>query len=819
MLVLKFGGSSVGNPQRINQVIDILKEYLDKKKKIAVVFSAFQGVTDGLIATSKKAVEGNPEYMDDFNMLYKKHIDAINELMPKSKANKTLQNRITEMFDDLKHYLQGVFLLRELTNRTMDNVVSFGERLSALIITETMLSRGYDVEFLDSRTVIKTDRNYSCARVNFNITNKRIANYFKAHTKTQITTGFIGSTLDDETTTLGRGGSDYTASIFGAALKAEAIEIWTDVDGILTADPRKVENAFPIKAVTYEEAMELSHFGAKVIYPPTMQPALDKKIKIVIKNTFNPTFRGTLILERQPAIAFSVKGISSIDNISLLRITGSGMIGVPGIAARLFNSLSKRDISVILITQGSSEHTICIAVLPQYGGQAKAAIEDEFIYEIRDKIINEVAIEEEHSVIAVVGEDLRNTPRVSGLVVRSLGSNGINIVAIAQGSSELNISMVIQKAHLQKAMNVLHDALFPVAPKRINLFLVGPGLVGGEFIKLVNEEKDNLEKKLKRRIKLVGLANSKKMFFDSKEIDLGEAIDQLKTSTTKTNIPVFIDKMKKMNLPNTILLDCTANEAVVPYYSKILGESISIVTPNKIVNSGKYNYYTEIRDAAKRNNVHFLYETNVCAAMPVIRTIDDLVASGDEITKIEGVLSGTLSYIFNELKTGQKFSDIVKKAKELGYTEPDPRDDLNGLDIARKILILARETGAQLELSDVEVENLVPEELRGIKSAAQFLSKLKTADKFFDKKIEAAAKKNKVLSYVATFEKGKAKVKIQELSADHPFYNLTGNDNVVALHTKFYEDKPLIVRGKGAGAKFTASGVLSDVLRISNLLG
>lgn len=818
MRILKFGGSSVGSSKRILQVIAILKDYIDKKILSAVVFSAFQGVTDDLILLAKKAVAGDKLYLDDIDKLQQRHLTVIHKLIPESDS-KPLVRKISGLFENLKELAHGVFLLKELTPRTMDNILSFGEGLSNIIITEAMLNRGIAVEYLDARSIIKTDSNFGNARVDFKITNKRIENYFRSHHKVQIVTGFIGSNTDNETTTLGRGGSDYTASILGAALNTDLIEIWTDVDGILTADPGKVENAFPIKAVTYEEAMELSHFGAKVIYPPTMQPVLEKKIKIVIKNTFNPKFKGTLILERQPNIAFSVKGTSSIDDITLLTIKGSGMIGVPGIASRLFGSLAKRSISVILITQGSSEHTICIAVLPQYGSPAKKAIEEEFSYELRDRIISEVILEEGHSIIAVVAEDFRQTPRIAGQVVQALGSNGINILCIAQGSSELNISLVVKKTSLKKALNVLHDNLFAQIPKTSNLFLIGTGLIGGELLNLIQIEKENLEKKLSNRLKLVGIANSKKMSFNEKGIELNSWREQLNSSSTKSSVASFIEKMIKMNLPNTILIDCTAKDAIVPFYEKILNESISIVTPNKIANSSSMMYYNKIRAATKRNNVQFLYETNVCSAMPVIRTIDDLVASGDKVKKIEGILSGTLSYIFNEMKKGIKLSKIVSDAKEKGYTEPDPRDDLNGLDVARKIIILARETGAQIELADIEVESLIPPELKKIKSIDQFLLKLVDYDKSFEERRLKALKKGKVLSYIASYENGRAKVGVEEIGEDHPFHNLSGIDNIVSITTKYFNEKPLVIRGSGAGARFTASGVLSDILRVSNQLG
>ena len=818
MRILKFGGSSVGTPERIIQVIDILQDYINKKQLAAVVFSAFQGVTDDLISLANKAVKGDESYLSDIEKLQQRHLTAIDKLIGESD-NKVLIKQVSAMIDDLRELCQGVFLLKELTNRTRDNILSFGERLSNTIITEAIISRGLNVEYLDSRKIIKTDSSFGNARVDFKVTNKRIENYFKSHNRVQIVTGFLGSNVENEITTLGRGGSDYTASILGAALNVELIEIWTDVNGILTSDPKKVENAFPIKAVTYEEAIELSHFGAKVIYPPTMQPALEKKIKIVIKNTFNPKFKGTLILERQPNIAFSVKGTSSIDDITLLTVKGSGMIGVPGIASRLFGSLAKKDISVIMITQGSSEHTICIAVLPEYGLPAKKAVEEEFAYELRDKIISEIKLEDGNSVIAVVAEDFKQTPRIAGKVVQALGSNGINILCIAQGSSDLNISLVIRKTELKKALNVLHDTMFAEIPKTTHLFLIGTGLVGGELINLIYNEKENLERSLKNRLKIMGIANSKKMYFDERSIDLSDWKSLLNSSVTKSSVQGFIDKMNKMNLPNTIFVDCTANDSVVPYYEKILNGSVSVITPNKIANSSSIGLYKKIRKAAKLGNVFFRYETNVCSAMPVIKVLDEISASGDEVIKIEGVLSGTLSYIFNELKNDKDFSDIVWEAKQKGYTEPDPRDDLSGLDAARKILILARETGADLELNDIEVEKIIPPELNKIKNLNQFMEELKSFDKVIDEKRSKSAKKSQVLTYIATFENGKAKVKVQSIGKEHPFYNISGIENIVSITTKYFNDKPLVIRGMGAGAQLTASGVLSDILFVSSQLG
>ncbi len=819
MKVLKYGGSSVGNAERINQVIKILNSYLSNGEEIAVVFSAFQGVTDKLIEIGNLALTRNDSFYEEITSLKERHINTIAELNPTYDQSE-LVAKVEELISELREVSKGVYLLKELTPRTLDFIVSFGERLSCTIISGTMSLRGIDTEFLDSRLIIKTDSNFGNARVNFEKTFANIKTHFAEHKATQIITGFISSTENNETTTLGRGGSDYTASIYGAALEAEEIHIWTDVDGILTADPRKVEEAFPLKAVTYEEAMELSHFGAKVIYPPTMAPALKKKIKIRIKNTFNPDFKGTVILPREKAVKFSVKGISSIDNVSLLRIQGGGMVGVTGIASRIFGVLAKNNVNIILITQASSEHSICMAVSPHQGEVAKAALDKEFHYEIAEGQIGNVILDDNRSVIAVVGEDLRETPGVSGKVFRALGNNGINIHAIAQGSSELNISLVIERTCLSKALKVLHDALFISSHKTVNLFMVGPGLVGQDLLRQINEKADYIAEKTQNNLKLIALANSKKMSFNSNGINPVQWKDTLESSDTESDMNRFIEKMKELNLPNSIFVDCTASSLLVPRYSEILGANISVVTPNKIANSSEYARFKDMEETAKAKNVQFRYGTNVGAALPIIQSLRDLVDNGDEIVKIEGVLSGTLSYLFNEFKSGkEKFSEILKKAKESGFTEPDPRDDLSGLDVARKLLILTRVAGMPMEMEQLNVENLVPKNLIENVSVDEFMNRVSEMDDVLENKKAKASDKNSVLCYIAKYEGGKADVQLMEIDERHPFYGLKGNDNIVAFTTKHYSDKPLVIQGAGAGAAITASGILLDILRISNYLG
>lgn len=816
MRILKFGGSSVGNPEAIEKVIAIVLE-AQKKDQIAVVVSAFQGVTDGLIAMAQHAARGDEIYKVFFKKNFDRHVDVVKNLVSVQSQSSVLAS-VMVMLNELEDFLNGVFFIKEISPRTLDAIVSFGERLSAFILAETLKARGHSVAFLDARLVVKTDDAFTAAHVSFEQTYKNIQEYFAAHSALQIITGFIGSTTDGRTTTLGRGGSDYTASLFGAALQVAEIQIWTDVDGVLTADPRVVKNAFSLPAMTYEEAMEMAHFGAKVIYPPTMQPARAHKIPLVIKNTFNPLHPGTVISSEPGKHQFLITGISSIRSVSLVRIEGSGMIGIAGIAMRVFQALSRQKISVILITQASSEQSICFAIEPQAADAAKKALEEDFTFEIHTQQIDHILIEHGLSCIAIVGENMRHMPGISGRLFAALGKNGVNVVAIAQGSSELNISVIVPQKDEAKALNAVHDTFFFSYNRPLHVFLVGTGLIGSTLCAQIAEKAPSLRKNYSIDVRLCAVANSKKMLFAEDGHSLVFDKEYLKEHGAPLDLDLFIEKMQILNLPNTVFVDCTASDDVPKFYEKILNASISIVTPNKKANSGSYAQYHLLKETARLRGVKFLYETNVGAGLPVINTLDGLLLSGDTVLQIEAVLSGTLSYLFNTFDGTKPFSALVSDARQLGYTEPDPRDDLCGVDVARKLLILTREMGLQLELNDIVVENLVPEDCRGAASVEEFLKVLPKADAFFEAKRVAAQKEGKVLRYIASFKDGKTSVALEAVDQKHPFYSLSGGENILAFTTKRYHPYPLVVRGPGAGPEVTAGGVFSDLLHVAHYL-
>lgn len=817
MKVLKFGGSSVAKPERIRSIADILKDYYKRGEKFAVVFSAFGGVTDYLIKMSSAAAKGDERYIEHFNSFSKRHIDTVNELFNEAEKEEILAE-LKENHEVLKGLLKGVFLVREASPRTMDYVLSFGERNSNYIISQYLRKEGINTNYLDARKIIKTDKKFGAAKVDLNATSKNIQEYFANHPEVQITTGFIASSKGGLTTTLGRGGSDFTAAILAAGLDAESIEIWTDVDGVLTSDPRRVKSAFTIPTLTYAEAMEMSHFGAKVIYPPTIQPAMAKGIPIYIKNTFNPSFVGTFISKESSANGHPIKGISSISDISLLTLQGSGLFGVPGIAARLFNSLARAKINVILITQGSSEHSISFAVSPKDSARAKRKVDEEFEYEFQSGGVELAKVENDLSIIAIIGENMRYEPGISGKLFQALGKNGINCVAIAQGSSELNVSVVINKVDESKALNSLHESFFLSDTKELHLFMVGVGLIGSTLLNQIEQQNAYLKENSQLQIKVIGISNSRKMYFNEAGIDLNTWKNHLLNSNEAADVSTFIEKMKTLNLSNTIFVDNTANAAITSHYEKILDSSISISTPNKIATSSAYLQYERLKYIAKKRGVQFLYETNVGAGLPVISTLNDLIQSGDRILKIEGVLSGSLSYIFNSFTKGVKFSSVVKQAKDLGFTEPDPRTDLNGIDVRRKLIILARESGLPLEQASVKIDAILPEACQKAENVAQLFEEIEKADDYFENMRANAAKEGKVLRFIAKLENGEASIVLQAVDASNPFYSLSGSDNMIVFTTDRYKERPLVILGPGAGAEVTAAGVFAEIITIGNFL-
>lgn len=812
MKILKFGGSSVATPERIKAVIEIVKPYL--RHETAIVFSAFGGVTDTLIQLSKLALEGSVEYKKNLEQLEKRHLDAVRELIDVQKQSSILAQVKIKM-NELEDVLHGVFLVKERTPRTLDYIMSFGERLSAFIIAQAFLDRSIGAEYLDTRTVIRTDNNFGHAKVDYDTTNKLIQDHFKHHTDVQIITGFIATAESGETTTLGRSGSDYTAAILAGALRATDLEIWTDVDGMMTADPRLVKKAFTVPQMSYIEAMELSHFGAKVIFPATMQPAMIHQIPIWIKNTFNPSFGGTVI-NATSANGKLIKGISSMNHVSLLNVQGSGLLGVVGVSSRLFATLARERISVILISQASSEHSICFAIESSFARQAKAAVEREFQFEIRSEEMDELQVESDLSIVAVVGEGMKHNPGTSGRMFHALGKNGVNVTAIAQGSSELNISAVVKQVDVAKALNALHEAFFLSDRKVLNVFMVGTGLIGNTLIRMVEDQHTKLAESNLLEINFVAIANSTRMIFAEEGLRLRTCIDTMKKDGVSMSMRAYFDKMVSLNLPNSIFVDCTSSEAITDFYEDILAANISIVTPNKKANSGSLENYRKLKAAAFKRGVKFLYETNVGAGLPVINTLNDLLLSGDKVISIEAVLSGTLNFIFSSYQEGKKFSDVVKEAKAKGYTEPDPRDDLSGLDVARKILILSREADLSFELSDIGIQNLVPADCQRAGSVDEFFSMLEKHDSEFESLLREATLRKEKLRYMATLKDGKVSVKLGSVTDSHPFYSLAGSDNIILLTTERYHERPMVIRGPGAGAEVTAAGVFADVIRIGH---
>ena len=815
MRVLKFGGTSVANADNIRLVIAIITKKAEKEP-LAVVVSALSKVTDLLQLAAHKAANSDENFREIVLEIEKKHLDTLKQLIPVSEQS-ALLSHIKRIINHLETLLDGCFLLGELSPRTADTILSFGELLSSFIIAEALKQNLKSTNYKDSRELIKTNATFGKASVNFEVSNRLIQDYFATNnSKVVLLPGFIGATEDGITTTLGRGGSDYSAAILASALATEELEIWTDVNGMYTANPKLVKQAQPIATISYQEAMELSHFGAKVLYPPTIQPVLRKNIPILIKNTFEPEAEGTFISNTIAANGSPVKGISHIDNITLITLEGSGMIGVAGSSKRLFEVLSNESINVIFITQASSEHSICIGILNSDAENAEIAINKAFEIEITQNKVEPCIVEKNLCIIALVGENMKNHQGLSGRMFSTLGKNNVNIRAIAQGASERNISVVINERDVKKALNTLHENFFEENTKQLNLFVMGVGNVGEKFMEQIHQQKKFLKENLKINLRVIAVSNSKKMHFDEEGMSLKEW-SSLLANGEPANPEAFISKVKELNLRNSIFVDITANESVSKLYEQFLRQNVAVVTCNKIACSSAYANYQNLKNLSRKYNAPFLFETNVGAGLPIIDTVKNLIASGDKVHKIQAVLSGSLNFIFNNFGPNYSFHDVVKEAGVQGFTEPDPKIDLSGVDVARKILILIRESGYQMEIEDIENLSFLPDECMKTNNNDDFFKSLLKNASHFEQLLKEANEKESRLKFVAQFENGKANVGLQFIAKDHPFYNLEGKDNIVLFYTDRYVDQPLLIKGAGAGAAVTASGIFADVIRIGNV--
>ena len=811
--VLKFGGTSVGSASSIRTVREIVEEN-SKEFNTVVVVSALGGITNLLLESSETAARGDESYHKIFKKIENRHLTVIKALIPVNSSGPTL-TKIKVLLNDLEDLLKGVFLIKELSEKTKDCILSYGEVMSSHIITDYLNSSKLKTNLADPRDMIITDETYGGATVDFKITRGKIAEYFEKASYPVICPGFMAGTTNGQTITLGRGGSDYSAAILASVLESEMLEIWTDVSGMMTSDPGLVSSAHPIHNLSYQEAMELSHFGAKVIYPPTIHPVLEKGIPVTIKNTFKKDEPGTLI-EKGISEGSLIKGLSSIKNLALLNLSGSGMVGVPNFSFRLFKALSESRVNVIIITQASSEHSICVGIDEKDVKVSQKAINSEFKYEINAKRVNPVEVETGLAIVALVGDRMQEHVGISGKMFDALGQNGINIKAIAQGSSERNITIVIDAKDLKKSLNVLHESFFLSERKRINVFMIGIGNVGSTLIRQISKQQKYLREKENIDLRITGIANSRKMWVDENGISLRAWKSNFNKKGKKMNLKRFTDRVKKLNLRNSIFVDNTADSGITETYPEFLRKNISVVTPNKIACSSSHEEYNMLKDITREYKSKFLFETNVGAGLPVISTLKDLISSGDKVLRIEAVLSGTLNYIFNHYDGKEKFSKIVQKAKEEGYTEPDPRIDLSGIDVMRKILILVRESGYTFELDQINNKSFIPAECMKAKDLEGFYKSLDKNEAKFKAIYDKANSKGNKLKYVATFDQKSASTGLQEIANDHPFYHLEGKDNIVLFYTNRYKDQPLVVKGAGAGAEVTASGIFADIIRIAN---
>lgn len=811
MKVLKFGGTSVGSVKSILCLKRIVENEA-KKQPVVVVVSALGGITDKLLETSKMALMGDEQYKVQFEAMVKRHHQMIDTIITDPKGRENLFNSVDALFEQLRSIYYGVYLIHDLSEKTQNAIVSYGERLSSNITAS--LIKG--AKLFDSRQFIKTEYKNGKHRLDSELTNQLVCETFSELPRISVVPGFISKDKKtNETTNLGRGGSDYTAAIIAAALDAEVLEIWTDVDGFMTADPKMIHSAYTINELSYVEAMELCNFGAKVIYPPTIYPVCVKNIPIRVKNTFNPKYSGTIIKNKIDDDSKVIKGISSISGTTLITVTGLSMVGVIGVNRRIFTALAEKGISVFLVSQASSENSTSIGVKDSDAQQAVEVLNHEFAKEIETGAMFPMHAESGLATIAIVGENMKHTPGIAGKLFGTLGRSGVSVIACAQGASETNISFVINGKYLRKALNVLHDSFFLSEYNVLNLFICGVGTVGGMLIEQIKKQFEELKETRRLKLNVVGIASSHKAIFNRDGIDLNQYKTLLEASGN-SDVRKLHDEVIGMNIFNSVFVDCTASKDVADLYQDFLEHNISVIAANKIAASSDYESYIKLKKTALARGVKFRFETNVGAGLPIIGTINDLKNSGDKILKIEAVLSGTLNYIFNELSATVPFSEAVRKAKELGYSEPDPRIDLSGKDVIRKLVILTREAGYKIEVDDVEKKLFIPESFfKG--SLDDFWKNLPSLDKDFEQQRQALEKQGKKWRFVAKMVKGHASVSLQAVDKSHEFYILEGSNNIVMLNTERYKEYPMLIQGYGAGASVTAAGVFANIMSIANI--
>ncbi|WP_243349634.1 bifunctional aspartate kinase/homoserine dehydrogenase I [Parabacteroides sp. FAFU027] len=810
MKVLKFGGTSVGSIESIQNVKKIAEA---RKEPIIIVVSALGGITDQLLKTARMAVAGDSAYLQEIETIVNRHYNVIEGVVLTDKKVET-RKKVNELLDELTNIYKGVYLIRDLSAKTNDMIVSYGERMSSVIVSNAIAG----AKLYDSREFIKTDTQFGKHNCNFGLTNKLVKETFTELPQITLIPGFIATdSVTGEITNLGRGGSDYTAAIVAAALQAEMLEIWTDVDGFLTADPRIISNAYVIDKLSFVEAMELCNFGAKVIFPPTIYPVYHKNIPIIIKNTFNPDAPGTFISRNMVGDKKkAIKGISSINDACLITVQGLGMVGVIGVNFRIFRALAKSGISVFLVSQAASENNTSFGVRNADADLAVKVLKEEFEHEISIGEINDIKAEKDLACVAIVGENMKHTPGIAGKLFGTLGRNGINVIACAQGASETNISFVIRLDSLRKALNVIHESFFLSDYQELNLFVAGVGLVGGNLLQQIQKQQEKLLKEKSLKINVVGLINSKHCLFKREGINLENYKEELATATAPATPESIISGILEMNIFNSVFVDCTASETIASVYNDLLKHNVSVVCANKVAASSSYENYTELKQTANLRGVKFLFETNVGAGLPIINTMNALTNSGDRILKLEAVLSGTLNFIFNTLSEEIPLSKTIVMAKEAGFAEPDPRIDLSGKDVIRKLVILSREAGYPIEQEDVKKNLFIPQKYFD-GSLEDFWNNVSELDGEFEERRKALVADNKRYRFVAKLEKGEASVGLQEVDDSHPFFHLEGSNNIIMITTERYNEYPMIIKGYGAGASVTAAGVFADIISIANI--